>query len=233
MGTCQRLTLLVTILLLVATTAFSQWSTNPALNLVVGNGPGSQTVPHVAVVTEGVSFLDCSYVGFYDTNSGNYDMALQLLSPDGNPMFPAGGIIVSDNNQDTWVMDWGLAVDGEANALVSFVDIRDGNSNIHIYKISPNGEFLWGDDGISLTADGDFKGAPNVTATSNGDVVVVWMQESAQSAVRMQRLSSDGDLLLAEGGIIASEAEDSAPFGTILIPTANNDVLVAHVPNSN
>jgi len=230
MGTFCRQTLLVVVVLLTASFVSAQWSSDPAVNLMVGGGPGLQTIPHVAVVTESSSFIDYSYVGFYTTESGNYDMALQLLSPEGNPLFADGGMIVSAYTQDSWVMDWGLAVDAEANALVTFADIRDGNSNIHVYKISPNGDFLWGADGITLTDDANFKGAPTVTATNNGDVVVVWMQESTTTGVRMQRLTSNGDLLLAPGGVMVSEPGDASPFGTELVPTVAGDVILAYVP---
>ncbi len=57
------------------------------------------------------------------------------------------------------------------------------------------------------------------------------MQESAQTAVRMQRLTSEGVLLLADGGIVASESDDFSPFGTLLVPTANDNVILAYVPS--
>ena len=48
-------------------------------------------------------------------------------------------------------MDWALIADSAGNAIVAFADIRGGNSNIHIYKIDPDGTFLWGADGIDIT----------------------------------------------------------------------------------
>jgi len=176
-------------------------------------------------------FAGFNYVGFYDSRSGNYDVALQLFTPEGHPVFAEGGMIVSAHAQNTWVMDWALASDAMGNALVSFADIRDGNSNIHIYKISPSGEFLWGPDGISLTSDSDFKGPPAVTVANDGDVVVAWYQSAAAESIYLQRLSSTGDLRFVDGGVVATEAEDEFPAGNALVPTTGGDVILAYVPN--
>lgn len=218
--------------LLLVGPALAQWSLDPAENLVVGGGPGDQTVPHAVTMPVGGDFAGFTYVGFYNNASGNYDVGLQMLSPDGIPMWAEGGIIVSAHAQDSWVMDWGLAADAAGNALLTFVDIRDGNNNVHVYKISPNGEFLWGPDGIALTADSDFKGAPCITVTGGDDVVVVWIQESATAGVRMQRLNAGGDLLLPAGGIVVSDPEDTMPFGTALVPSGGGDIILGYVPVS-
>jgi len=184
---CKRFMMLAAVFCLLTGAAVAQWSGDPAVNLLVGGGPGEQTVPHVAVVEAGSPYAGYVYVGWYDNASGNYDVALQLLTPEGVALFPEGGLIVSDRPQASWVMDWSLSADLDGNAIVSFADIRDGDSNIQVYKISPAGEFLWGPDGISLTTGADFKGPPTATATADGDVVVVWMQEGAPTALRMQR----------------------------------------------
>ena len=231
MNTHYRLLAFFTLALLFSTCpALAQWSDDAYTNLSVGFGAGEQVVPHAVVIADGADLAGSTYVGWYNNGSGNYDVALQLLTADGEPLFAPGGIIVSAQPQNSWVMDWALAADGDGNALVSFADIRDGNSNIQIYKISPNGDFLWGPDGLSLTTGSDFKGPPTVTATANGDVVVCWMQDASTTGVRMQRLSSDGTEMFAAGGLLVSEASDMAPAGNILIPTAGNDVILAYTP---
>ncbi|MDY0109355.1 MAG: FlgD immunoglobulin-like domain containing protein [Candidatus Krumholzibacteria bacterium] len=210
--------------------AAAQWSNDPAVNLIAGGGPGEQTVPHVAVVPAGGAYAGFIYVGWYDNASGNYDVALQLLSPHGVALFPAGGLIVSDQPQASWVMDWSLTADQDGNAIVSFADIRDGDSNIQVYKISPAAEFLWGPHGISLSTGPDFKGPPAAAVAADGDVVVAWMQEGAPTGVRMQRLAPDGALRLAAGGVIVSEPGDTSPAGNVLVPTGPSDVILGYVP---
>jgi hypothetical protein len=49
------------------------------------------------------------------------------------------------------VADYSLVVDHDGNAVVSFADIRNGNPDLVVYKISQDGEQLFGDDGILVT----------------------------------------------------------------------------------
>lgn len=217
------------IVAIAATTALAEWPTDPAENLLVGGGPGEQVVPHVAVVPSG-DFAGATYVGWYSNASGNYDVALQLLTADGVPVFAEGGIIVSDEAQNSWVMDWSLAAGPGGFAALAFADIRDGDSNIHVYRIDPDGSHAWGPQGVTLTADSDFKGPPCVTVTSDGQVVVAWMQSGATSALHMQRLDAAGTPLLAAGGVVVSEPDDLSPAGNLLVPTDDGDVILAWVP---
>jgi hypothetical protein len=83
-------------------------------------------------VVPGGDHAGFTYVGSYSNTSGNYDVVLQLLSPGGVAMFPDDGILVSDQPQNSWVMDWGLAADAQGAAYVTFADIRDGDSNIQV-----------------------------------------------------------------------------------------------------
>jgi len=225
-----RYLFLLAALMLVAATASAEWSGDPAANLVVSGGAGEQVVPHMAVVPEGADFAGFTYVGYYDTDSGNYDVGLQLLTPEGDPLFGTDGMIVSAHPQNTWVMDWSLAADHDGNAIVTFADIRGGGSTVNVYKIGPDGSFLWGADGIVLADGDDFMGPPCVTVTSDNQVVVAWMQAGATAAVRMQRLDVDGNLMLAAGGLAVSDPDDMSPAGNVLVPTHDGDVILGWVP---
>ena len=200
------------------------------MNLLVAGGPGEQVVPHAAVVPGDGPFADHVWVGWYDNASGNYDVAVQLLTPAGEPLLPGGGLLVSDHPQNSWVMDWSLAADADGNAHLAFADIRDGDSNIHAYRIAPDGSFPWGPDGVTLTDDADFKGPPSVTPTSDGQAVVAWMQSGGSSVLRMQRLSATGAPLLPAGGVVVSDPADASPAGNLLVSTDGGDVILAWVP---
>ena len=216
------------IVLAFSTPVVAEWSDDPAVNLALGEGPGEQVVAHIAAAADG----SC-YVGWYDQRSGNYGMALQYLSPTGLEQWPHNGLAVSDHPQNSWVMDWGLAITADGDAVVAFNDIRGGNLNLHIYRIAPDGIFLWGSDGITLTANANFKGPPAVTVANDGDVVVAWLDapDTGDSVLRMQRLATDGTQRLVAGGLVVSDDDDLSPGGAVITPTAAGDVIVTYVPN--
>ncbi len=221
-----RLTI-ISLLILVAGAAFGQWSADPAVNLALGDGDGDQVVPHISINPD-----NSIYTGWYDTKSGNYDVALQLVSADGTELWPHDGIIVSAHAQNSWVMDWALISDSAGNAIVAFADIRDGNSNIHVYKISPDGSFLWGADGIDITNNNDGKGPPALVETNDGDIVVAWSSSPTMTppAIRVQRLTADGTAMFGSNGISASQVIDTMPAGPAMVPSGDDGFILAYVP---
>ena len=204
----------------------AQWPADPALNLPLGDGTGDQVVPHIVALADG----SC-YTGWYNNSSGNYDVALQYLAADGTDV-AHGGLIVSDQPQNSWVMDWALIADSAGNAIVAFADIRGGSSNIHIYKIAPDGTFLWGADGIDITDNNDDKGPPSLTETNDGDIVVAWYAGPAvgDAAIRFQRLAPDGSLRYAANGLAASEPADTFPAGALMVPCDADGFIIGYVP---
>jgi hypothetical protein len=217
----------ISLLILLAGTALGQWSADPAVNLALGDGDGDQVVPHICINDD-----NSIYTGWYDTKSGNYDVALQLVSADGTELWPHDGIIVSAHAQNTWVMDWALISDSAGNAIVAFADIRDGNSNIHVYKIDPQGNFLWGADGIDITSNNDGKGPPALVETNDGDIVVAWYASPTMGtpAIRVQRLTAEGTLLYAANGVSASQAADTMPSGQAMVSCGEDGFILAYVP---
>jgi hypothetical protein len=223
---CKVLSILG-LFLLVPLVAIAQWPNDPAENLPIADLAGEQVVPHIAATADG----GC-YVGWYDQASGNYDVALQRLTPHGVEMFPHNGIIVSAHPQNTWVMDWALIVDGNDNAVLAFMDIRDNHWNLQVYKIDTAGNFLWGADGITLTANDMFKGPPDLAEAHDGDIVVVWPEENATgTSIRMQRLAPDGVPRFDAGGIpVAGEPGQDAGLQRV-IPADGSNVIVAWLPH--
>lgn len=219
----------VSILLLTILTgsALAQWPADPAVNIPLGDGDGEQVVPHIAIHSD-----NSCYTGWYDTKSGNYDVALQLVSADGTEQWPHGGIIISGHPQNSWVMDWALITDSDGNAIVAFADIRGGNSNIHAYKIAPDGTFLWGADGIDITSNNDGKGPPSLVETNDGEIIVAWYASPTMGApaIRIQRLTADGTMLYGPNGAVASEGADSMPSGQNMVPCGDDGFILAYVP---
>jgi hypothetical protein len=75
----------------------------------------------------------------------------------------------------SWLTDWDMTVDQDNYAILTFQDIRNaGNNNVYAYRISPDGSFVWGPDGLELSNTTDFDVSPKVTVTSARNAVVAW-----------------------------------------------------------
>ena len=152
----------------------AQWSTDPAFNNQISYLGGDQTICKNAQLPDG----SC-YFGWWSNTTGNYNMRLQYLDAEGNEVWEQSGILISDHTQMTWLTDWDMTVDLEGNAIMAINDIRVSEDQLDIiaYKISPEGEFLWGDDGINLS-HGGFNAAPKVTVTENNYCIYAWADDT-------------------------------------------------------
>ncbi len=190
---------LVSVMLLLAVIGalFSQWPEDPALNLRLTNGTGEEVIPKVAYGPSGDV-----WVSWFSSEAGNYNVRLQKLNFNGVPQFAPEGLLVSNHTQMSWLTDWDMKVDSQNNAIVSFLDVRTGNQDIYVYKVSPEGQMVWGNDGIAVSNDAMADYTPTLGITDQNNVIVAWMTETD---LKLQKINSDGSIALTEPLIMHEE----------------------------
>jgi len=170
------------------TSTFAQWTDNPENPQLLGNG----IQPQVKMASNG---------GVYFTwlTNGDYHVYLQRLNQQGISQFSDGGMLISDNNNASWIAVYhlNLVVDNEDNAIITLVDQRTGPWEVYAYKIAPDGTMLWGADGLTLSDSGIDNISPRLAVLSDNSIVVTWSKN--YSSIICQRISPDGDLLWGEG----------------------------------
>jgi len=204
----------------------AEWPDDPAVNLVIGDRPDMQAQPKVAATPDG----GC-YIGWIDPASGNYDTYLQRLDAAGNVQWAHNGLLISGHPQMSMLTDWCLVADAAGNAVLTFSDLRDGDTqpDIQAYKVGPGGEMLWGPDGVSLSSNEDGEALPLVVEATDGALVFVWSRErpSLEAWVMMQRLSPGGVPQFAFGGLPIVRGEEEAPLAVDLAASDDGAVIVA------
>ena len=197
-----------------------QWTSNPIENTAIATASGEQALPKIAVDSNGYA-----YVSWFTTETGGYNVRLQRLDPDGNTIWPANGVLVSSQPQDSWITDYDLAVDPSGYAVITFTDIRTGQSNPVGYRISPDGDMMWGQTGIMLANDNNFDPSPKVCVTTEGNSIFAWqsLPDSGNSQVKLQKISPDGQLLWGATGITLSET--GVDFTVPYVLPAENDYV--------
>ena len=189
----------VLICLVFAQAGWAQWSSDPSQNLALANNNdgADQVQPKVKPLADGGW-----YVSWFDSDPNDqppvgYDVYLQRLDANGYEQFPHGGIQVADLSND-WTQDYGLDIDTNGNALLAFLDTREGaNWQVTATKMDKSGNALWGPMGVQLT---NFQKksnyAPKIAGTSDGNVMVAWTTVIANVGVVMvQRLDNNGNPL--------------------------------------
>lgn len=192
-------------LLLITGYALGQWSSDSLLNLQICDLAGDQTIPRIAATSDGGCFIS-----WFDSRGSGYCLYLQRLNELGEIQFAEDGLLVSAHTQETWLVDYDMAVDGNDNAVLVFSDIRNPGSDLDVsaYMIGSDGSFLWGEDGICLsdTTVPGFEPAPKVAVTGNGNCVFTWGKSDLEDFLIFQKISPAGDKLWGDWGISITDA---------------------------
>ena len=183
----MKKTVLSIVLIFLIHMVFAAWSDDATVNNVVCNLGGEQAIPKTAVCQDGTF-----YIAWFSNDSGNYDVRAQYYDYSGNEQWAPNGMLISDHTQMTWLTQWDICCDSQNNLILSFQDIRNhDNPDIFVYKIGPDGTFIWGDDGIAITDDDASNMVPTVAATSADNIIVAWITEVG---IGMQKLSPGGGI---------------------------------------
>jgi hypothetical protein len=176
----------------------AQWTSDPMVNLPVAVKPSDQVQPKIRPTPDGGS-----YISWFDNDPNGhppfgYDVYLQRLSEKGYVRWHDKGLRLADLGMSS-TQDYGLDVDADGNALLAFLDDRTSSDNIvTAVKVSKSGVPLWGRNGRHPGLGTDFKGNPKITATSDGFVVVGWINGNN---LTFQRFDSAGNAQWGTSGI--------------------------------
>ena len=227
----------LTIFLMGGLIANAQWSSDPAKNNRI-TPVGANTYNFEI----GSSNDGNVYVTYLRPKSGNTASVLQVIDEDGNMQFSDEGLTVSHKETISWTLFGGLLlVDRDGNSIIAVTDCRNSfnqQMSYTLYKVSPTGEMLWGEDGLEL-AEGmafDYVAAMSMVQIEDGSYVCAWTimgyEDNVEtSQIKMQRISQDGELLWSE--------KDMPQFNTailnqypFLVNANNNQVILMYIRGS-
>ena len=172
--------------------AGTQWNTaSQQLALQLQDNVGQQDV--VIASATGADGAPQLYAVWQDLRTDSGDIYLQKLDPKGNRLWPADQRV---NNDDGYATQFSPAavVDAAGNLLVAWVDNRNGNHDIYLQRLDPQGNALWAEDlRIHDDTGPAEQGAPALAIDKAGLIVVAWHDNRAGNYdVYLQRLDGNG-----------------------------------------
>ncbi len=133
----------------------TEWTSMAEVNTQISFNKNEKTQPIINVREDGSSMAT-----WFAMEEGQYKLRMQSFNAAGNERLRRNGILISGHRQKTWLTNYDAEMDADGNLLVTINDIRHADTNdqypntsLTIYKMSPDGEFLWGKDGITLTTN--------------------------------------------------------------------------------
>lgn len=228
--TMKTLLNLVSVMILLSPPAsFAQWSSDPMANTPIDLSPEMQSIPKAA--TDQLS--GNVFIAYYSLASGNFDVMLQYLNHQGYPIWPEP-LVVSNHIQDLMLTDLAAVADIEGNCVIAFSDLRNGSLDVYVYKISPDGQFLYGEDGIRLSDNSGEEFSPVLCMTTDNSAIVSWIEENAETGNQfvMAAIDNGGNLLWNDGRITWVPDGDYSYANPYLVTSGNGEFIVIFSRNS-
>ncbi|MCK4694153.1 MAG: hypothetical protein KAT74_00250, partial [Candidatus Cloacimonetes bacterium] len=132
----------------------------------------------------------------------------------------------------------------DGNLVCIWSDTRNGTRGIFAQKISPDGVFLWEDEGIEVN-DGEYiQDFPVAIATENNDVIIVWwnLTDWNMLEIRAQKIDAIGSLQWDSEGLLLFSNEyilpnihiinDDSDGALIFWNTNSTELLGLHILNN-
>ncbi len=206
---------------------FGLWSNDSQANMAVCDTTGRQILPHIGTTSDNKTF-----VSWIDGRNQNDDVYVQLLDPLGNKLFSNQGLLINNYPRISITSDYSVLVDNDDNFLIAYSYSNEGeeNCNTLITKINQTGEKLWGQNGISLS--GGFYSDTSLNLCRSGEDIIIGYQRvdinTNNSDIMLQRMTSEGNLLWGNSGIIINHTETENFRYPVLIPSDNNSIIVVY-----
>ena len=175
---------------LLASPALAQWSSDPAVNLAVGDAASDQNQVKMVADLDGRVWMS-----WLDGIGSGWDVRLQRLDRLGNEILPHNGVLVADRSFSS-TQDYGLDMARNGEALLAYRDDSSGSTEISANRIDATGNLLWGPGGVTLTNGAGFVAAPKIMSFPNFQSMQSWQDSivgwTENSEVKLMRLNEAG-----------------------------------------
>lgn len=192
----------------------AEWGTVETPGIVYSLENTEIALMKTARTSDGKTFM--TWLQWSDIPDWGYEMRMQLLDKDGNPMWGEEGMTVETKRNASWTADYWLVATPEGDAVVSWADARyeEDSEKAYdhvsvIYKVSQEQEMLWGEDGILLGNEYKY---PATLYMFGNDLYAIMQSASEYGAPQLVRLDDSGEFACSpvtfSGQLIASDGTD-------------------------
>ncbi|MGD1048102.1 MAG: hypothetical protein ABR899_05040, partial [Candidatus Krumholzibacteriaceae bacterium] len=154
----------------------------------------------------------------------NDDIYAQRIDSLGNSLWTANGVDVSTTY---YYYNYPVvAVDGEGNAVIAWIDNRSSGYDCYAQRIAPNGALKWAADGVPVCTASGSCSAVRILPIREKAVGIVWSDtRNGASDIYAQGVDSTGMSLLAPNGIAICDTtgNQASPIG---VPDGSGGAII-------
>jgi hypothetical protein len=180
------------------------WSGDSTMNTAICTASDDQLAPEITSDGSGGAIITWSD---YRSGSGNSDIYARRVNSSGAVQWAADGVAICTVSGEKYRFQ--ITSDGLGGAIITWDDVRSGNSDIYAQRVDSSGNVLWTANGVAIcTASGDQR---NLQITSDGSAgaIVTWEDyRSGNWDIYAQRVNSSGAVQWTANGVAICTASD-------------------------
>ncbi len=191
------------LLLIISSHAFSQWNSNTSINTVVAMAAKSQSNIHTA------SDANRGIVMAWDDNRNSLttqdDIYAQRLNASGIRKWVLYGTVIC--NDPAIQKNSSIIEAGNGSSIITWEDNRAGNYDIYAQKIDSSGNVLWTTNGVAICSKTTTQKSPKIVSDNAGGAIIVWEDSlNFYWDIYAQRINSSGATVWTSGGVAVCSA---------------------------
>ena len=189
------------------------WSNDPTVNVPLCNAVGNQAGNGLLAVW---SIEGGIIAAWQDDRHADTDIYAQRANSQGESQWVVDGVpVCTAAGSQLWLQG---TSDGAGGAILVWLDLRDGESDLFAQRIDADGSIMWpvgspSLDGVPVCADSEHQSWAQVVSDGAGGAIVSWEQGTNPNALHAQRLDPDGEIQWPTGSPSESGVAVSATNG--------------------
>ncbi|MGB9613229.1 MAG: hypothetical protein ACPL4K_03520, partial [Candidatus Margulisiibacteriota bacterium] len=185
--------------------------------VVVCAAPDVQRSPQIANDNEGGIVISWT-----DKGGGSYDIYAQRLNSQGNALWLADGIPVSQLARTQQNSRWATS------QILVWEDYRFGNWDIFAAALSAQGKLIWGEEGIAIVSLPQTQYSPQAIPWKDDSAIISWedYRSGQQYEIFVQKISKEGKIAWTPNGVLVKTQNGARTPKILGQPQENSFVVV-------
>ncbi len=209
------------VLLVGAMPSHAQWSTDPTVNNAICTATSNKSWP--TIVSDGAGG---AIITWMDGRSSNQDIYAQRINASGVVQWTADGVAIctATNDQESPT----IVSDGAGGAIITWHDLRSGNSDIYAQRINASGVVQWTADGVAICTATNYQLKPTIASDGAGGAIITWDDDRSGSdypAIYVQRINASGVVQWTADGVAICTATSYQVSPTIVSDGAGGAII--------
>ena len=150
-------------------------------------------------------------------STSSWGIYAQRINSLGSVQWTVNGVSVCSDT--TGQSDAQITGDGMGGAIITWVDLRNGEYDLYAQRIDSSGTAYWPTNGVVICTTTGEQWPPQITSDGLGGAIITWRDDrwgTSDSEIYAQRIDADGNVLWPPNGLPICSADHNQGYPRLL-----------------